>query len=161
MKTRRLVSSLALAAAVSLGLTSCGLFVPQATLEPYAPSDGIDITIEQVAVRNLMLIADAANENFNVVFTGVNNGESSQTVRMTFVDEQGSLEADANFNLTPGLTVFGSPDGEARQTIISLRGVEAGATVSAFVEVASGGEVERQVPVLDGTLPEYKAYVPR
>lgn len=137
------------------------MFVPQGTLEPYAPSDGIDVTLEPVAVRNLMLIADEANENFNVVFTGVNNGESAETVRMTFVDEQGSLEAKANFNLAPGLTAFGSPDGDAKQTIISLRGVEAGATVSAFIEVASGGEIERQVPVLNGALAEYQAYVPR
>ncbi len=165
MKTR-LASSLALAAVVSLGLSGCALVAPQATLDPYSPSDGIEVTIADVDVRNLMLITDAAAEELNVVFTGVNNGQSSQTVGFRFESASGSGNASADFRLAPGLTQFGDPEGEA--TFVSLSGARPGSTVTVFVQ-GPGGDVERQVPVIDGTLkdvdgtyvfPEYRPFVP-
>ncbi len=157
MKTRRIASSIALAAAIALGASGCSLIAAQGTMEPYAPSDGIDVTIENIAVRNLLLIADASGENFNVVFTGVNNTESDAIVRMTFVTE--STEASTDFALAPGLTAFGNPDGEFAPQLVSLPGLKAGQTVEAYFEVAGGGEAKYEVPVLDGTLVEYKNYV--
>ncbi|MBL5974585.1 MAG: DNA modification methylase [Candidatus Leucobacter sulfamidivorax] len=165
MKTR-LATSLALAAAVTLGLTGCGLVAPQATLDPYSPSDGIEVTIADVDVRNLMLITDAEARELNVVFTAVNNSQSSQTVGFRFENSKGSSSASADFRLDPGTTRFGGPEGEA--TIISMTGVEAGSMITVYVQGA-GGDVERQVPVIDGTLqdadgayafPEYRELVP-
>lgn len=157
MKTRRIASSLALAAALALGATGCSLIAPQGTLEPYAPSDGVDVTIENIAVRNLLLIADESGENFNVVFTGVNNSADDAIVRITFVN--GSNEASADFNLAPGSTSFGNPDSDVAPQLVSIAGLKAGATVEAFFEVAGGGETQYKVPVLDGTLAEYQQYV--
>ena len=157
MKTRRIASSLALAAALALGATGCSLIAPQGTLEPYAPSDGVDVTIENIAVRNLLLIADESGENFNVVFTGVNNSADDAIVRITFVN--GSNEASADFNLAPGSTSFGNPDSDVAPQLASIAGLRAGATVEAFFEVAGGGETQYKVPVLDGTLAEYQQYV--
>lgn len=157
MKTRRIASSLALAAALALGATGCSLIAPQGTLEPYAPSDGIDVTIDKIAVRNLLLIEDASGKNFNVVFTGVNNTTEDAIVRMTFVTE--STEASTDFALAPGLTSFGNPDGEFAPQLVSLPGVKAGTVVEAYFEVAGGGEAKYEVPVLDGTLAEYENYV--
>ena len=159
MKTRRIVSSIALAAALSLGATGCGLVAPQGTLEPYAPSDGIDVDLEQLDVRNLLLIADESGENFNVVFTSVNNTDAPVLLRMTFVDESGSQKATADFMAEPGLTVFGDPDGDVAPTLVSVAGLKPGATVMTYLEVAGGGEEQRAVPVLDGTLAEYEHYV--
>lgn len=157
MKTRRIASSLALAAALALGATGCSLIAPQGTQEPYAPSDGIDVNVEDIAVRNLMLIADASGENFNVVFTGVNNTTSEAIVRMTFVGD--STEASTDFVLAPGLSAFGDPEGELSPQLVSLPGVAAGSSVEAYFESSSGGEAKYKVPVLDGTLEEYKDYV--
>ena len=157
MKTRRIASSLALAAALALGATGCSLIAPQGTLEPYAPSDGVDVTIENIAVRNLLLIADESGENFNVVFTGVNNTAEDAIVRITFV--QDSSEASADFLLAPGSTSFGNPEGDAAPQLISIADLKPGATVEAFFEVAGGGEAQYMVPVLDGTLAEYQPYV--
>jgi hypothetical protein len=157
LKTRRIASSLALAAALALGATGCSLIAPQGTLEPYAPSDGVDVTIENIAVRNLLLIADESGENFNVVFTGVNNSADDAIVRITFVN--GSNEASADFNLVPGSTSFGNPDSDVAPQLVSIAGLKAGATVEAFFEVAGGGETQYKVPVLDGTLAEYQQYV--
>ena len=158
MKTRRIASSLVLAAALALGATGCSLIAPQGTLEPYAPSDGVDVTIENIAVRNLLLIADESGENFNVVFTGVNNTADDAIVRITFV--KGSSEASADFNLAPGSTSFGNPEGETAPQLVSISDLQAGETVEAYFEVAGGGEAKYMVPVLDGTLSYYKDLVP-
>ena len=157
MKTRRIASSLVLAAALALGASGCSLIAPQGTLEPYAPSDGVDVTIENIAVRNLLLIADESGENFNVVFTGVNNTADDAIVRITFV--KGSSEASADFNLAPGSTSFGNPEGETAPQLVSISDLQAGETVEAYFEVAGGGEAKYMVPVLDGTLAEYQQYV--
>lgn len=180
MKTR-IASSLALAAVIALGATGCSLFAPQGTLDPYAPSDGIDVTLDGVDVRNLMLISDEGGENFNVVFTGVNKGSEATDVRISFVDEGGAATANADFSVAPGTNLFGdltglvitadasdSTDGDAELgiempenvQIVSLPGVRAGATVTAYLQVAGGQDVQREVPVLDGTLAEYQAFVP-
>lgn len=157
MKTRRIASSIALAVALAFGATGCSLIAAQGTMEPYAPSDGIDVTIEDIAVRNLLLIADASGENFNVVFTGVNNTADVNLVRMTFVAD--NAEASADFVLEAGMTSFGNPDGEVAPQLVSLPGVKVGSTVQAYFETQSGGEAKYEVPVLDGTLEEYKNYV--
>ena len=157
MKTRRIASSLVLAAALALGATGCSLIAPQGTTTPYAPSDGVDVNIENIAVRNMLLVADESGENFNVVFTAVNNTAEDAIVRITFV--KGSSEASADFNLAPGSTSFGNPDGDVAPQLVSLSGLEAGATVEAYFEVAGGGEAKYMVPVLDGTLAEYQQYV--
>ena len=52
LKIRRIASSVALAAALALGATGCGLIAPQGTTEQYAPSDGIDVSLEGVEIRN-------------------------------------------------------------------------------------------------------------
>lgn len=157
MKIRRIASSVALAAALALGATGCGLIAPQGTTEQYAPSDGIDVSLEGVEIRNLLLVADESGENFNVVFTGVNNGDAPSLLRITFVTD--GSEASGDFLLVPGRNSFGNPDGEVAPTLVSIKGATAGATVNAYFEVAGGAEVNRQVPVLDGTLAEYRPYV--
>jgi hypothetical protein len=159
LKTRRIASSIALAAAITLGATGCGFVVPQATTEPYAPSDGIDVSVAGTEVRNLMLIADESGENFNVVFTGVNTGTEAVDLRIAFVSEDGSAKASADFTLEPGSTLFGDPEGTVAPVLISLPDVIAGSTVTAFLQVPGGADVEREVPVLDGTLAEYRTFV--
>ncbi len=153
----RIASSAAIAAALALGLTGCGLIAPQATMTPYAPSDGIDVNVEGAKVRNLMLIADETGENFNVVFTGVNSGSSSVPLTINFEGE--SSQASADFEIEPGSTVFGPLDEEHPPVLVSLGGLEPGATVSAYFQTPGGDEVQREVPVLDGTLAEYRDLV--
>lgn len=151
MLKTRIAPALALAAAVALGTTGCGLMVPQATTFEYAPSDGIDVDLAGVDVRNLLLVA--GDSSANVVFTGVNNGDDSVRVSIKFV-EDGSQLAQKNFNVDQGSTPFGVESPE----IVELD-LLPGSMITAFLE-AGGTEVERQVPVVDGSLAEYEALVP-
>lgn len=161
----RLASSLALAAIVSLGFTGCGLVAPQATLEHYAPSDGVEFNLQEVEVRNLMLITNTEAEEFNVVFVGINNGEQSAKLNFRFESPNGSSSATADFTLRSGSNSFG--DLEHRPTVVSLD-APVGSMVTAYIQMP-GGEIERQIPVIDGTLrddsgnyifPEYHELVP-
>lgn len=154
----RIASSIALAAALALGATGCSLIAPQGTLEPYAPSDGRDISTKNVDVRNIMLVADETGENFNVVFSAVNRSGSTQQLTINFVGA-GSASASAEFDIPTGNTRFGNPDGEQTPVLVSLPGLAAGATVTAYFQAAGSPEVEYKVPVLDGTLAEYRDYV--
>ena len=158
MKTR-IASSLALAAAIALGASGCAMMAPQGTTDPYAPSDGINLTVESVDVRNLLLIAAEDGENFNVVFTSVNQGTSEQKLHFTFVDPSGANTAEAEFTVAPGTQEFGDPAKGEQMVLVSIPGLKVGAMVTAFVQVGTGQDVERQVPVLDGTLNEYKRFV--
>ena len=179
MKKTRIASSLALAAAIAIGATGCAMFAPQGTTDAYAPSDGIDVNIEGLQVRNLMLIGDAAAENFNVVFSAVNTTASPQKLNIDFTGADGAALASAAFTVQPGGQQFGDlqattetmivDDSATSQSgssaspnvqIISIPGLKVGATVTAYLQIAGGQDVQRQVPVLDGTLAEYQRFVP-
>lgn len=151
MLKTRIAPALALAAAVALGTTGCGLIVPQATTYEYAPSDGIDIDLPGVDVRNLLLVAGPSSTN--VVFTGVNNGDADERVTLNIAQE-GSQSANKVFTVEPGVTAFGVDD----QEILELT-LDPGSMVTAFV-ASNGTEIERQVPVVDGSLDEYSELVP-
>ena len=154
----RIASSIALAAAIALGATGCSLIAPQGTTKAYAPSDGIEVNVEGVAVRNIMLIADESGENFNVVFGTVNRTGEPRDLAISFTSE-GSQQARAEFTVPTGSALFGDPDGEQAPVLVSIPDLVPGATVDAYFQAAGASEVQREVPVLDGTLEEYRSYV--
>lgn len=154
----RIASSIALAAALALGATGCSLIAPQGTLVPYAPSDGRDVNVEGIDVRNILLVADETGENFNVVFTAVNRTGAEQDVALSFVAADGS-RASADFAVPTGTTKFGNPDGEVAPVLVSIPELAAGATVDTYFQLAGAPEVQYDVPVLDGTLAEYRNFV--
>lgn len=154
----RIASSIALAAAIALGASGCSLVAPQATLIPYAPSDGIDATVDGVNVRNLMLIADESGENFNVVFSSVNLTGEKRDLTITFSGE-GSQTARAEFTIPTGNTRFGNPDGAEVPVLVSIPGLKPGQTVEAYLQTGNSSEDQHFIPVLNGELGEYEAYV--
>ena len=157
MKTR-IASTVALAAAIALGATGCGLLAPQSTLEAYAPSDGVDVNLTGLDLRNVMLIADESGDNFNVVFGAVNHTGDDLDLTIKFVGE-GSKNASADFTVPAGSSLFGSPDGEQVPVLVTLPGLKPGATINAYFQLAGADEKQTAVTVLDGTLAEYRDYV--
>ena len=151
MLKTRIAPALALAAAVALGTTGCGFFVSQATNHEYAPSDGIDIDLPGVHVRNLLIVAGESQAN--VVFTGVNNGTEDVRVTLQLV-EDGSQVASKSFTVEPGTTPFGVVEAELVEAALTP-----GSMVTGFLE-SGGTEIEREIPVVDGTLAEYEDLVP-
>ena len=153
----RIAASLALAVGLALGASGCSLIAHNGTLESYAPSDGVQITSGEVALRNIMLVADESGENLNLVFTAVNNGAEPADVTLNLQGEQG--EAEITFVAEPGSTSFGDPARDQDTLIVTVPGADAGQTVETFFTINGTGDLVEFVPVLDGTLKEYASYV--
>lgn len=154
----RIASSIALAAALALGATGCSLIAPQGTLEQYAPSDGVSVNVGGVNVRNILLIADETGENFNVVFTAVNRTGEEQDLAVSFTGA-GSSDARAEFTVPKGNTAFGDPEGEQDPVLVTLSDLRPGQTAEAYFQVPGASEEAHKIPVLDGTLEDYRRYV--
>ncbi|MGO1660812.1 MAG: DNA modification methylase [Canibacter sp.] len=152
----RLVSSLALVGAVALGAAGCSLMAPISTEKPYAPSDGINADVANVDIRNMLLIAGAEGEPYNVVFSTVNNSGSDVPLSISF---DGASTETVSVDVPAGSTLFGDPEGDADLVAVDLGQQAIGSTVTAYLETTSGKSVKTKVPVLDGTLDEYKNFV--
>ncbi|GAA1572489.1 DNA modification methylase [Leucobacter aridicollis] len=153
----RIAASLALAAALTLGMSGCSLIAHNATGVEYAPSDGVQVTSEGVALRNIMLVADEAGENFNLVFTAVNETGAPANVSVSMKSE--SADATIDFVAPEGTTSFGNPNTDDELLVTPLEGLQAGQTVKSYFTINGTGDLVEYVPLLDGTLKEYQAYV--
>lgn len=153
----RIAASLALAAALTLGMSGCSLIAHNATGVEYAPSDGVQVTSEGVALRNIMLIADETGENFNLVFTSVNNTGAPAQVSLNMKSE--SADSTLDVVVPAGTTSFGNPDADEQVLVATLAGLQAGQTVKTYFTINGTGDLVEYIPLLDGTLKEYQQYV--
>lgn len=153
----RIAASLALAAALTLGMSGCSLIAHNATGVEYAPSDGVQVTSEGVALRNIMLIADETGENFNLVFTSVNNTGAPAQVSLNMKSE--STDSTLDVVVPAGTTSFGNPDADEQVLVATLAGLQAGQTVKTYFTINGTGDLVEYIPLLDGTLKEYQQYV--
>ena len=153
----RFFSTIAAAAVTVLALTGCTFFTPVATMKPYDPSDGVGTEIGELAIRNVLLIANDSNEA-TLVMTVVNNAEDDIVLNLQY--------GDADVRVTESVTLAG---GQSRTRV----GDDPGTTIvvtdptltvgALFPLYAEYGDVPGEVilvPVLDGTLLEYELYVP-
>jgi hypothetical protein len=153
----RLAASIALAAAVMVGVSGCTFGANIATQKDYDPSDGVGTTIEQVAVRNAMLIGDD-NEVLNLVMTVANNSDEQQTLTVQW--EAGGSRETETVTLAPlALTSIGGPDDE-QSVLVRDTGATMGGLHPVFFTYGTAEGSEILVPVLDGSLPEYELFVP-
>lgn len=153
----RIAASLALAAALTLGMSGCSLIAHNATAVEYAPSDGVQVSSEGVALRNIMLVADETGDNFNVVFTSVNNTGAPAQVTMNMKSE--SADSTVDVVIPAGTTQFGNPESGDDVIMTTLGGLQAGQTVKTYFTINGVSDLTEYVPLLDGTLKEYQAYV--
>jgi len=153
----RMAATLALAAAVMVGVSGCTFSANIATQKEYDPSDGVGTTIEQVSVRNAMLIGET-NDELNLVMTVANNSDEQQTLTVQW-ESNGARETET-VTLEPlGLTRVGGPDDE-QSIIVTGTGATMGGLHPIFFTYGEAEGSEILVPVLDGSLPEYELFVP-
>ena len=134
----------------SLGLGGCSYLSPQTTASPYAPSDGVQADVNNIGVRNIMIVAgkkDAPGQFYGSV---VNSGTTAAEV--TFTSEAGAI---------PSITI---PAGQivqlkTKNLRVAKVPVFPGETIPLTVG-ANGSTAKLAVPVLDGKLPEYRTLVP-
>lgn len=145
MSTRKVFASLAIASAVMLGTTGCSLSHDVASLQDYAPSDGQQVQVGDLKLRNaFILVKDGQAALFGSV---VNSGLDDVDAAVQYVNAAGSNES-VPFPVSAGEKVDLGYNGTA--PIMLDTKVEPGALLS--VKLLDGVNPGKSVfvPVLDG-----------
>jgi hypothetical protein len=153
LKFKKFVA-LAAVALATVALSGCSLSRDIASLDMYAPSDGVQLDIEQLKARNVMFIKGASG---NAVLIGsfVNSGTEAITATIQTEDANGEVvrvafevgagkKFDLGYNGTEGV-------------VMPLSGFP-GSIHSVYL-AGSADPIEMNVPILDGTLAEYRPFV--
>ncbi|HWS58705.1 MAG TPA: hypothetical protein VN257_09205 [Actinotalea sp.] len=138
---------------LSLALAGCSATNEITTDADYDASDGVGLELGEVELTNILVVTATEGSPGTVLGAVTNRGGSATDVTIGLVDQAGTVLA-----VPAGATVLLGPDGEA----VELDAVPAppGALVTLAVDSDEGGSTTLQVPVLDGTLPEYADLVP-
>lgn len=153
----RLVSAVVLAVAVALSTAGCGFITPQATDYEYAPSDGVNVDAGAVDVRNALFITNNDATTFNLSMTTVTAEKSAQDLKITLVID--GERSSKKLSVESGLTKYGNAEDGQEQIVFTNLDLKAGQTVLAYFEVTGTEPVQQYVPVLDGSMKEYKSLV--
>jgi hypothetical protein len=128
------------AAVVALGLTGCQLTNPVQTNDPYVPSDGVPVDLDQVQIRDLVVVAESKGGPGTLSGAVVNR--SGEPVTITFAGEGGA-----------STTVQVPANGQERlsgTSPVSLAAVNAdpGGVATLQISTAAAGSNVVHVPVL-------------
>ena len=172
MVVRKFVTALAVSTALVLGTTGCSLSHNIASMQPFAPSDGTQITVDGVKGLNMIYLTKRVSgldavEVGALIGSFVNN--SGEPVQLRIQYEVDGSEApdvisiqkkewvseiiapgekyDIGYNESPAISgiALGSKKTPAMP----------GELVSIFIAVNDGPGSELKVPALDGSLEQY------
>ncbi len=137
---------------VMLAVSGCNLVAPQSTTMVYAPSDGIVQELGPVLLRNVLIVGTDDETDGRLVGTVFNTSDDD-------VDLSISAGGAATRVTIEGQGKLRFEDETAVDA--TLAGVEevTGSLVDVDFEV-DGEEATYEVPVLSGSLEEYREYVP-
>ena len=141
-------------AAALVALAGCSATNPITSDDPYSASDGVRGEVGDVTAENLFLLTAAKGDPGALQGALTNRGDESVEVRIA--GEQDSESTDVR--VPAGQTVLLGAEGEDVQ--LGSVPVEPGATTPLTLTTGAAGSVTLDVPVLDGTLPEYATLVP-
>jgi hypothetical protein len=147
------ITSLSLLALASLSLAGCSLSGNVSSLQPYAPSDGVQVDAQSLKARNVLLIqgdsgravliGSFVNSSQEDLMASVQTKDSSgQDIRVEFAVKAGT-KFDLGYNGTEPVTfkLDGTP-GQVHEVAVS----------------GGGDPYVLNVPVMDGSLAEYREY---
>jgi hypothetical protein len=150
----RALASTLLIATLSLGTTACSLSGNVASLQPYAPSDGQQVNLETVKARNFIYLVAESGRGY-LIGSFVNSANQDKIVKLQYVNSSDQSKSEYFFDVPAGAKIdFGYNGFPA----IDAPVVEVpGQTAQFFVLESDTVNGSMRVPVLDGTLSEYKA----
>jgi hypothetical protein len=135
-------------------LSGCSLSREVESLRPYAPSDGVQSDLGDLKSRNLMFIRNEAgrailigsfvNASQNELMASIETKDAAgEAIRFDFSIEPGGV-FDLGYNGNPGI-------------VLDVDEI-AGAMRNVFLTSAGADPFGKLVPVLDGTLEEYRPF---
>jgi hypothetical protein len=133
-------------------LTGCDLFAPQDTKYIQETAAGVNGDIGAIFIGNAVLLTSDPSGPTALVATLVNQGESNEDVRIS------THSGTETVTVKPAESVqVGTPDGQS----VTFQGLGAQPGALAYVTFETSTETETlNVPVLDGSLPQYRNLAP-
>jgi hypothetical protein len=149
---RRRVSAMIVGAAVLGLLTGCDLYAPQETKYIQETADGVNGDIGPIFIGNAVLLTTDPSATTSLVATLVNQGDSNEDVRIS------THAGTETVTVKPSQTVqVGTRHGRS----VTFEGLGAKPGSLAYVTFATSTQTETlDVPVLDGSLPQYRNLAP-
>jgi hypothetical protein len=149
---RRLAAT-ALIVALSLTTSACSISGNVASLQPYSPSDGQQVDLDQVMARNFMYLVADSGKGY-LVGSLVNQATEDRIIKIQYLDPNTLAKTDYFVEVPAGQKVdFGYNGNPA----IQLPVVEVPGQTAKFYFLESDTiNASMKVPVLDGTLEEYR-----
>ena len=137
---------------VMLTVSGCNLTAEQSTTTQYAPSDGIVKDLGPVLLRNVLIVGTDDDSEGRLIGTVFNTSDEPVTLSI----EAGGTGAMIEIEGQGDVKLEDETEDDA-----TLTGVDdiPGSLVDVVFEV-DGEEATFGVPVLDGTLQEYREFVP-
>ena len=154
MKAKKFTALIA-AIAVALSLAGCSLSREVASLDPYAPSDGVQLDKGDLKLRNFMFIVD---EDGNAVLIGsmVNGSDQAISGTLETMDSNGEVVI-TDFNVAAETKYdLGYNGTEGKQLYLEAM---PGSMHSIFVRASGADPIELPAPVMDGSLAEYRPFI--
>jgi hypothetical protein len=150
---RRLAAT-ALLVAFSFSTSACSISGNVASLQPYSPSDGQQIDLDQIKARNFMYLV-AESGNGYLVGSLVSSASEAKMIKIQYVDPNNQAKTDYFVEVPAGQKIdFGYNGNPA----IILPVVERpGQTAQLYFLESETVNASMKVPVLDGTLAEYRS----
>ncbi|RKW69813.1 hypothetical protein [Galactobacter caseinivorans] len=156
----RLAASAAALAVLALGATGCGAINDQATTIHYDASDGVSVWSDALQGRNLLLVTNGADQQARFIGQVSNPTTKKATFTIAFNGKNISLpvEPQSSVNLQDAkyaeqFTVPGMDEGKNKTT-------NPGLAVTTSMTPGDDTAQDIDVPVVNGTLKDYAAFVP-
>lgn len=145
-------------AVAGLTLAGCSATNQITTEDVYSASDGVRFELGDVRGSNLHVLVAAEGDPGTLQGGLINDGTEDRSVTLAIGDDETVVE------LGPKETVLlGVADAEGEgYAEVTFPAVDAppGGLVPVTISTPEDGSIVQQVPVLDGTLPEYASQVP-
>jgi hypothetical protein len=153
LKTKKIIATLA-ALVTIFALAGCSLNREVASLDPYSPSDGVQVDLPELKARNVLFVSDT-DGNSVLIGSFINTTDSIVSAQLETMDSEGKLvitditipaegKFDLGYNGTEGKRLF----------LTELPG-----SMHPVYIRAGGDPAEMLVPILDGTLAEYRPFI--
>ena len=152
MNIKRL-SSLTLIAALAVSLSGCSLQRDVESLKPYAASDGVLLTLDSLKARNVLLIQGTAGKAM-LIGSFVNSTDKDVTATLQTLDANQKPQ-NASFVVKAGAKFdigYNGIDG------LELDLDEVPGSLHEVYLSDGSDPIQMLVPVMDGTLSEYKSF---
>lgn len=152
MNLRKIIT-IAVISSSLVALSGCSLTRNVESLQPYAPSDGTQLNLENVKARNFLIVKGSSNA---ALLIGSLVSATDGTVTVQTLNAEGN-QVEFSISVTAGMkSDIGYNGTEGFRFALPAEEI-AGKMYSVYLNDGSGPQ-ELLVPIVDGTLEEYRPF---